>query len=344
MNSKQWMIRLVLTTIVVVGIPAFGVMGFNYWIDPLWNFEHKNDYNDYQVGFDERQQKTNYINSRKFDYDSLLIGTSRVTYMDSREFKGEKVFNYSLSSLHIDEYLPFIQYAAKKKGEDFDTIYMELYQNSYNAGEVTNTGRAASIYIDIAENPFYKFTSLFSEKTLESAITNYEISKENKYDGPRSYTRDNVAQTSFSNERLPIILDKFEESFNKRANQPVAYNENYKKRLIDLKNAFPNTKFVVFTDPMPEERLNTILSSPYHRDAYNRWYKEMVDVFGEVYSFQGSTPVTTNMDYFFDAFHYYPVVGDMMMQAMQHPKEHTDILHIVNKNNLTTYLQEVGQE
>ena len=54
LDSKQWMKRLFLTTFILVILPVTAVMGFNFYIDPLWNFSHQNQYNDYQIGFDEK--------------------------------------------------------------------------------------------------------------------------------------------------------------------------------------------------------------------------------------------------------------------------------------------------
>ncbi|WP_456364382.1 hypothetical protein [Priestia aryabhattai] len=341
MNSKQWIKRLFLTSLIIVVLPVSAIMGFNYYIDPLWNFDHKNKYNDYQIGFDERQQKTNYINSRKdFEYDSLMIGTSRVTYMNQHKFKNEKAFNYSLSSLHIDEYLPYIDYATKKNGKDFKTIYMELYVNSYDSTAI-NTNRSPSIYFQKSEEPFYKITSLFSKSTFDSSIENYKISKAKFYAGPRSYNRDNVGITTYPNDRLEPLWDRFKASFEATTSKPFIYDDDYKQKLSAIKKAYPNTRFVVFTDPIPAKRFDLIMDNEDQRNAYKRWYKEMVSIFGEVYSFQGHTPITTDMNNYFDWFHYYPNVGDDMIAAFQNPAKHKDILKVVNDNNLSKYLNSV---
>ncbi|TKC17013.1 hypothetical protein [Robertmurraya kyonggiensis] len=341
MGSEIWMKRLLLTTIIIIILPVIGVMGFNYYIDPLWNYSHKNRFNDFQIGFDERQLKTNYINSRsKFDYDSLLIGTSRVTYMNYNEFENEKVFNYSLSSMHIDEYLPYIEYATKKNHKEFDTIYMELYVDSYD-GNVKNTNKDSKVYIEKAEDPFYKITSLFSQSTLESSIENFNISKMNLYDGPRSYNRDNVAQTTLSNEAIPRLWMKFKDFFETKPSDSYVYDSEYKQKLMDIRNKYPNTKIVVFTDLMPAEKLKLILSNEAYRNAYERWYRDMVDVFGEVYSFHGYNRITENLDNFFDWFHYYPKIGDEMIHAIQEPSENKDILYIVNENNIEEFFDVV---
>lgn len=57
LGSEKWLVKLFATSFIVIGLPVFGIMGFNYYIDPLWNYTHANDFNDYQLGFDERQLK-----------------------------------------------------------------------------------------------------------------------------------------------------------------------------------------------------------------------------------------------------------------------------------------------
>ncbi|WP_456273210.1 hypothetical protein [Bacillus sp. AK031] len=343
MGSKQWFIKLLATSMVFVIVPVAGIMGFNYWMDPLWNFSHQHSFNDYQIGFNERQQKTNMINSEDFDYDGLMIGTSRVTYMNHHDYEGQKVYNYSLSSLHIDEYLPYIEYAVEKNDTDFETIYMELYFNSFN-DDLANNQQDPSVYIDKAEDPLYKFTSLFSLSTLESSMENYKISKENSYDGPRSYTRDNVAQTTFPNDGVPGSWGRFVERFKKEAEVPFAYSEQYKSKLENIKQKYPETEFKVFTDPIPAQRLDLILNEEDQRKAYERWFKDMIDVFGKVYSFQGHTPVTTNIDNYFDWFHYYPSVGHQMNLAIQNPEAYEDIMEVVTEENLDEYLKELYKQ
>ena len=70
---------------------------FNYTIDPLWTFGSSNRYNNAQPGFDERQLKTNraYFGGLK-QYDALMLGSSRGTYINQHDFKTMKLFNYSI--------------------------------------------------------------------------------------------------------------------------------------------------------------------------------------------------------------------------------------------------------
>jgi len=82
-------------TITVMLLPLFVVGGFNYYIDPLWNFAHAHKYNRIQIAFDERQQKTNRLHFSPADYDTLILGSSRTTYMDHSELVGYQAYNYA---------------------------------------------------------------------------------------------------------------------------------------------------------------------------------------------------------------------------------------------------------
>ena len=41
-------------TLILILLPLLAVAGFNWYIDPLWLFEHSHQYNNIQAGFDER--------------------------------------------------------------------------------------------------------------------------------------------------------------------------------------------------------------------------------------------------------------------------------------------------
>ena len=109
-----------------------------------------------------------------------------------------------------------------------------------------------------------------------------------------------------------------------------------------MKNAYPNTKFIIFTDPIPKKHFKLTINNEHHRGAYERWFHDMIDVFGEVYSFQGYTPININTKHFSDLFHYYPKVGDRMVNAIEKPNKHEEILTIVNDNNIEDYLSQLS--
>ena len=61
-------------------------------IDPLWSFAYDNKFNTIQKGFNERQQKTNnvYFNGLN-EYDRILLGSSRTTFINQNDFQNMKI-------------------------------------------------------------------------------------------------------------------------------------------------------------------------------------------------------------------------------------------------------------
>lgn len=80
--ARIWILQTLLTVIIIL----ISVILLNYLNDPLWVFNHKNHYNKTRLGFNERQQKTNLLYFDQKDYDSILLGNSKVTYINQNKF------------------------------------------------------------------------------------------------------------------------------------------------------------------------------------------------------------------------------------------------------------------
>ena len=76
---------LVLVTI-MLSAGLMLISGLNALIDPLWLFKHEHRLNSVQPFFDGRAQKTNWLHARVGQFDAVLLGSSRSTYIDQRGF------------------------------------------------------------------------------------------------------------------------------------------------------------------------------------------------------------------------------------------------------------------
>lgn len=342
--ARAWFLKLTITSFIFLVIPFGGVMAFNFYIDPLWNFTHSNEYNDFQQGFNERIQKTNWINAREgeLDFDSLMIGTSRTTYINPSSFD-EKVLHYGLSELHVTEYRDYMRYAQSKNSKPFDKIYMELTVRSFDTW-VKPAFTEAQGFFDDSEKPFQRYTSLFSYDTFERAKFNYEISRDNYTDIYRAYDRDLNVFTDVEQEDMAARLIKLENQLKARDDYSknwASFDKDYKMRLINMRNEFPDAEFVVFTDLALADRLKLTIEHPQYTDMYKRYVREVVEVFGKLYSFHGYNEVTTDWSKFFDVYHFYPEVGDRVAHDLQNGVD-TDILTIVTEENMEQYFESLG--
>ena len=104
---------------VFLGVVALGctlVVGLNALIDPWWFFAQANPLNRVQEDVDERAQKTNWLEARKGEFDAVLIGSSRASYIDRHDFAPLKLFNYAVNAMTPREYQPYLDHFAAVNG------------------------------------------------------------------------------------------------------------------------------------------------------------------------------------------------------------------------------------
>ncbi|MGG0720104.1 hypothetical protein ABE096_21360 [Robertmurraya massiliosenegalensis] len=337
---KKWFFKTTLPTISI--LLFIGV--FNYFIDPLWSFNHSHKFNDYQNAFNERQQKTNYINFHKFSYDSLLLGSSRTTYINQNDFEGYKVYNYAVSSMSVQEYNEFIDYAKKENGSEFKTIIIGL---DFFATSKSRIPEDPSIYFNKTNEFLYRYKTLLSIDTLKYSIMNFFASYKNEYNPSflRYYTRENVAnENPESNNDTEKSIEKTVERYKQNVyGKNYSYNNNYIDILQELKIKNSNTNFIVFTTPVSASLYNTLIEEGRLND-YKRWLKDIVSVFGEVYHFMYINSVTENISNYYDGHHYHPKVGTLIAHKITNYPDRNipnDFGILLNKKNIHIYLDKL---
>lgn len=340
MTYKKWLFTLfALLTLILV--PVVSVMCYTYYIDPYWNFTHDHDNNDYQYAFDERLLKLNYLDARKPAYEGLLVGTSRVTYMNSESFQNQQVYNLGLSSLHIDEYSDYIRIANEITASTPTDIYFELSLHSYY-GPSFPVLDVPDAYYKKATSRVEDIVSLFSMDTYERAKQNHQYSKDNYYEKHRSYSRSNQVTTIYPNINSEYAVKRFIRSLDKiEGNAEFPYDEDYKERLEEISQQVPGASYLPFSDLVPFERLQAYLSIPMYWDAYERYIVEITDTYDVFYSFHTKSEYTTNYTYWFDAYHFYPEVGDVMIRALETGEGEGVVYNKITKENREEYLKEL---
>ena len=208
MNYKKWIIITLLISLVMPGIVA----GINFFMDPLWCFSLSHRYNMKQDDFNERQQKTNYITFHDFDYRGIIIGASTSTNINQHSFRDLAVYNYAINGLQPIEFLPYLNYAKKRNGHDFDYIFLEMnFLLAANLGPPIFD--AEKIFAE-TNGWLYRIKSLVSIDTLKFSRRNF---MNYLYGRHIYYDRNNVKYTTpLTREKLEInmkyLLEHFEKS------------------------------------------------------------------------------------------------------------------------------------
>ena len=337
MNYKRWLLITALLTILLCS-PFLYIVFYNFYVDPLWNFSHQNDANASQIAFDERQLKVNYLTHQN-QYDSLLVGTSRTTYINQHDFTDMSVYNFSASSLALVEYEPYIRYATEQNKKKFDTIMIELYpigtpeENQYPD---------PSTYIEATNTPLHSIKSLFSFDTYEKAKKNASDATPN---GFRIYDRNNVVSLE------PLDKETIQSNIEKGLNKltPIKETEDlteYKKVLLEIKDANPNSKFIVYSPPYFHERLAKLFKEEGGIQLYEDWLDTCIDVFGGVVNFTTINDISLNYANYFDTNHFYPSTGtyiakDIVAYKTEQPLHYATY---VNHDNLDAFMKQFREQ
>lgn len=323
-----------------LGFGVASVASVNAFVDPLWFFSFVNGYNSHQVGFDERQQKTNRIAFGAFDYDALLLGSSRSTYIDQHAFVDNHVFNYAVSGMRPEEYSPFIAFAESRRGQPFRAIYLgvDFFGSNKNYG-----GRAAPArqYIENTVHPLYRLEALLSLETLSKSMENIRQSRAEC----DCYQRDNVKLLPRRNAQVREDARRHDLNVFRRHIYALsyAYDESLPETWLQLVRQLPRSRLIVFTTPISVPLFEVLIESGRWRD-FERWMRDMVQAFGEVYDFMGVNVITKNPDNYHDASHFYPAVGTLIAHRLIGAGSvPVDFGILVNKDNLDRHLAELHQ-
>ena len=168
MTYKSFVISTVSLVVGIVG----ALSAFIYYIDPLWLFGTSHEYNDVQVAFNERQQKMNHIYYQPFEYDTLLLGSSRSTYINQHDFEGMDVYNFAVSNISVREYNAFIEIAKEK---EMKVIALCDHDSVQGVSAIIEEGKKE----DIQVIPSIECTTLFHD--YECHLLGYNIDINHPY-------------------------------------------------------------------------------------------------------------------------------------------------------------------
>lgn len=317
--------------------------GINYYVDPLWLFSHENRYNQKQWGFDERQQKTNRVRFREFDYDGLLLGSSRSTYVSQQAFVDAKIFNYAVSGMRPVEFPGYIDFSQSIRKRPFKVIYLGMdffATNRLNPGNPTR----ADHYVEVSGHPLYRLESILSYDTFGKSLRNIRAARARI--ACDCYSRGNVKTLAVPKpeDKEAAVRNDVAGYSTKVYGPDYAYDETLKPLLETMRDGHPSTRFIPFTTP-PSYKLFQVLVRMGRLPDYERWLSEMIDVFGGVYDFMGLNSITENMDNYADGHHFYERVGDLIAARLENrqgcPK---DFGVYVTRRNLVQHMAAIREQ
>lgn len=310
------------------------IIATNYIVNPLYTWNH-NYLNIKKKDFNERIQKTNYLKYINNDFDAILLGNSRTTYINQNDFDiGYKVFNYAVNAMSVYEYDQVIKNFIKLTGNEPKVILLALEPFSFKGRPVSDTKEALSNTEDL----FYRFKNLVSFDLFRTSIGNITttIKFENKlYDRKQRFYDGNLIKgiqhkNSISNEKYISVSENTKIKFD--------YDSDLIGLYKDLIKKYPDSKFIVFTLPIHNILLKEESNNKIFNKIENVFLTDIVNTFGEVYHFMYYNEVTSGYLNFFDPYHFYPHIGKMIAQSISKNDNKSGFGIKLNKSNLHNYL------
>lgn len=264
----------------------------NYVVDPFWMFNHSNFLNQKQLDFNERQQKTNYLVYNKNNYDSLILGSSRTTYLNQNLFTSYNSFNYAANSMYPNEYEYFIDtFSLISKNKPKNIILgVDFFGSNKNENQVSKN----LPYYKNTENIFYRIKMLYSFKMLRFSFKNIRQTIKTK---KLYYTRELVKYNAPIN--VLELPDKIKNTLKYLEN--YSYDEFLLNTFVGLKNKYDGN-FIVYTTPVTFEQMKLYHDLGFD-EFYFRWLEELILSFGGIYHFMIPSAFTKEESNFFDATH-----------------------------------------
>lgn len=335
-HTKKW----VFITLASILFSLISIASLNFYIDPLWTFNHQHKFSDNQRARKERQQKSNALYFRAKKYDTLIFGSSRITYMNQNTW-GENTFNYSVSDMKPNEYIAYLDFAIKQAKQPIKRVVIGL-----------DFFGALSYSAKISENPelilnpistdFYKYKLLLSKDSLDYSFKNIKYSfKKHAATYNYNYFKASKEKNSLSPQEYTDAIVNDIDIYNKdRYSQD--YDIHYKNIISNLIASYPNIKFIIFTTPVSSLHFKAIVSNNLY-SCYERWLQENVAVFKELHHFMYQSKLTQNSyKYFQDSNHGYNSTYDCLTKEILNqntscPK--SDI--VLNEKNIISKLKQL---
>ena len=307
----------------------------NYYIDPLRMFQHKNNFNQKQLDFNERLQKTNYLKyvamPQQLNFDSILLGSSRTTYINQNAFKNLHVYNYAANNMSPYEYKKFINYFTEITGKEPKNIILGV--DFFGTAMEENKNYSDENFLAQTKSTT-QWETLYSFKLLEYSIRN--IKQKLKSTKPY-YNRENIKflpNTDYFKQKTPLVLKEQLRQF-----KNYQFDEKLQDEYNKLKSRYKNSDFIIFTTPITKVQLENYKKNNYLQ-YYFRWLRELVEAFGEVHHFMYPNALTKDAANFFDAEHMRPSTGDKIASYISEQQKFEDFGITLTKDNIEKFIRE----
>lgn len=338
---KTWFFWFFMPIIIGIILPAL-----NVWrVDVSLQWKHPFHPDGWYFGYNERRQKTNYLAEHATQkIDTIFLGTSRTTYINPEITGSKNGFNYAVSSGNYKDYEKYLKFAQDCSSESIDNIWLELsYFQVLDTQNKELDNPDDCIYA--AQNFSDKFNTMFSHDAIK--ISNNAVIPIDSNDERISSSylmRDNAIMSyKIRNKQYLTNSEKIKEvarqikTYEDLGFYLRPYDAQCISRLKSLANFCEGKKVFVYMPPVGKEYMAQ--EARYGQLAnHERFVREAVEVFGEVWDFAYPNEITMNDANFQDAHHATIETLNSMVHIILNREKEDMNRYMVNRENLENHI------
>lgn len=297
--------RFFLLTFVVAAALIAPVAALNIIVDPYYAFGN----NSHGIFLrSERPFKEQRVT--EFRRDGILIGNSKMAYIDSGQFDGVCLFNASFSSARPEEILSFLDKHARRR--EIVIIGFDFWSFNKRSPYVSRSYFQKSRTRQVLEYALTLDGFIDSFRTMSLARSS--APEVYLYNGSRNLTGKYAAYASTPPEAI-----KEEQIKSSKMLAPLRFNgfrlsAERLDALRRLRRLFTerDIRFAIILTPMNEVIVGEMEKFGL-RPVYDGWRKQMKDIFGNVLDYSESYNGLEN--YFPDGVHFIPPIGRKLLRS-----------------------------
>lgn len=319
---------------------AYDLLGiFTFFADPLWIWSHPYHLKLWHRGFNERSMKSNYLTSRKQKIDTLIVGSSRSSYMNPVWLGSESGFNYSISSGQAREFPVQIDFVRERSQIPLKFILVEasffqFLENKENrweyVGNYINQSQKLvakpykAIFMGFDKAIFLPFNAEKNGNLYYVTRDRFNTYRSNKEFKEQKKKKEIRRQVEIYKEKVYIRLK----------------DENYVNNITAIRRAVGDSEYAVYTTPVSKYLLKTLYDAGKF-ELYEQWLRRLVDEFECVYNFCYPNKLTLDDDNFIDAHHPTSKTSKLICEIISgKQKIRPEYCVILTKDNLEKHLKE----
>lgn len=316
-TSIQWANTFLIVSSLWIGT----VFTVNFMVDPFGNREWVVE-KKYKPIVHERSEKYNTIFKQNtiHKYNCVILGSSRVMSMvPSANDATKECYNFGVHVANNPEKLFILQEWLKHA--PLKTVYIgnELY-NVHAQSRPTYLNPHG--FMNGSEGNYLSLSTLhISLKTVNNFLKNEPQAYFNDDGSINHYVDEQAINNGTYDLSYPHFTTLSHEAVEGNFIQnPFTYAPKALEPLKEIKALCDqyHVRVFAFITPTFYEAQVKMQSYSSLSAASQKFRKELVDIFGEVYDFDINTSENRDPTNFYDSVHYRPAIGNLMIDRMQH--------------------------